>query len=209
MSEMTDPADVSPLTGSEAGDEAPLGLPKRLRNTRDVQDEVPTSAVERTRPDRLGRALELAIDCARIAQDSRARDVLVLDLSVATPLVDYFVIATAGSRRQSNAIASDIDAEMKKRGEAKLGLEGSEEGRWILIDYGDFVVHVFNEEAREYYALEDIWGDAKPVEWADPQSSSPPDRPRPAAPAPAPEPFTESTIDDDPVDLEIDPDLDL
>ena len=54
---------------------------------------------------------------------------------------------------------------MKKLGERKLGLEGSEEGRWILIDYGDFVVHIFSAEGRDYYALEEIWGDAPQLEW--------------------------------------------
>jgi ribosome-associated protein len=54
---------------------------------------------------------------------------------------------------------------MKKYGEAKLGIEGSEEGRWTLIDYGDFVVHVFSPEDRAYYALEDIWGDAPRLDW--------------------------------------------
>ena len=57
---------------------------------------------------------------------------------------------------------------MKKQGEAKLGLEGSEEGRWILIDYGDFVVHIFSPEARAYYALEEIWGDAPQLDWQEP-----------------------------------------
>jgi ribosome-associated protein len=75
------------------------------------------------------------------------------------------VIVTAASRRQSNAIAIEIDQEMKKRGEAKLGLEGSEDGRWTLIDYGDFVVHIFSPEDRAYYALEDIWGDAPRLDW--------------------------------------------
>ena len=57
---------------------------------------------------------------------------------------------------------------MKKLGEDKLGMEGSEEGSWILIDYGDFVVHIFSDEARTYYALEEIWGDAPRLEWRDP-----------------------------------------
>ena len=72
-------------------------------------------------------ALEHARACARIADDNRGKDILLLDLRKATPLVDFFVIVTATSRRQSNAIASEIDQEMKKLGEAKLGLEGSEE----------------------------------------------------------------------------------
>ena len=84
----------------------------------------------------------------------------MLDLRQTTPLVDFFVIVTAVSRRQGRAIASEIDQAMKKLGEAKLGFKGSEEGRWTLIDYGDFVVHVFSPENRVYYSLEEIWGNA-------------------------------------------------
>jgi ribosome-associated protein len=124
--------------------------------------------VARTTPERLVRALEHARACARIADDNRGKDILLLDLRAATPLVDYFVIITATSRRLSLALAEEIDKEMKRRGEFKLGIEGSEEGRWTLIDYGDFVVHIFSAEARAYYALEDIWGDAPQLDWQDP-----------------------------------------
>jgi ribosome-associated protein len=116
----------------------------------------------------LVRALEHARVCARIADDNRGRDILLLDLRAATPLVDYFVIITATSRRLGLALAEEIDKEMKRRGEFKLGIEGSEEGRWTLIDYGDFVVHILSAEARAYYALEDIWGDAPQLDWQDP-----------------------------------------
>ena len=78
------------------------------------------------------------------------------------------MIVTATSRRLGNAIASDVDQAMKKLGEAKLGMEGSEEGRWILIDYGDFVVHIFSSEDRAYYALEEIWGDAPQLDFNEP-----------------------------------------
>jgi ribosome-associated protein len=132
------------------------------------QDEVAHSAAGRAMPDRVAKALEHARFAARIADDNRAKDILLLDLRSATPLIDFFVIASANSRRQANAIASEIDQEMKKLGERKLGMEGTEEGRWILVDYGDFVVHIFAEDARSYYALEEIWGDADRVEWRDP-----------------------------------------
>jgi ribosome-associated protein len=136
-------------------------------------------------PERVARALERCKIAARIADDNRARDILLLDLRAATPLVDFFVIASANSRRQANAIASEIDQEMKKIGEKKLGMEGTEEGRWILIDYGDFVVHVFSEDARTYYDLEQIWGDATRVEWRDPARIKvvPPVEETPAEPA--------------------------
>ncbi len=138
---------------------------RRRRSGHPVQDDVPWAAVARGKPERLAKALEHARLCARIADDNRAKDVLLLDLRQATPLVDFFVIATADSRRQGNAIAGEVDQEMKRLGERKLGMEGSEEGRWVLIDYGDFVVHVFSSEARSYYSLEDIWGDAVQIDW--------------------------------------------
>ncbi len=140
----------------------------RTRETHSIQDEVPHHAADRRQPDRMAVALERARTCARIADDNRARDIVLLDLRKATPLVDFFVIVTATSRRQSTAIAIEIDQEMKKRGEAKIGIEGSEEGRWTLIDYGDFVVHIFSTEDRAYYALEDIWGDAPRLDWQEP-----------------------------------------
>ena len=124
-------------------------------------------------PGRVAKALEQAKLFARIADDNRAKEILLLDLREATPLIDFFVIASANSRRQAYAIASEIDQEMKKLGEAKLGMEGAEEGRWILIDYGDFVVHVFTEDARTYYALEEIWGTPPASSGATPPGSSP------------------------------------
>ena len=176
MSENTPP--VKQPTSSTS----PTARQKALRghSIRAVQDDHPTKAVDRRDPNRVNQALENARFAARIADDNRAKDILLLDLRQATPLLDFFVIATANSRRQSHAIASEIDAEMKKRGEHKLGLEGSEEGRWILIDYGDFVVHIFSAEGRAYYALEEIWGDAPRVEcsFADPR-----ERPTSAAPS--------------------------
>jgi ribosome-associated protein len=163
----------------------------RGRSVRAAQDDIPSEAVQRRDPNRAAVALEYARVAARIADDNRARDILLLDLRMATPLVDFFVIVTATSRRQSHAIASEIDAEMKKRGERKLGLEGSEEGRWILIDYGDFVVHIFSGEGRSYYALEDIWGDAPRLGWDAPEprkrtahsAAEPAERPAPEEPA--------------------------
>ncbi len=137
----------------------------RGRSLKAFQDNVPQFATERREPSRAAVALERARICARISDDNRGKDILLLDLRQSTPLVDFFVIVTASSRRLSHAIASEIDQSMKKLNEAKLGLEGSEEGRWTLIDYGDFVVHIFSPEDRAYYALEEIWGDAPQLDW--------------------------------------------
>jgi ribosome-associated protein len=182
---MTDATEPTPTTteaghpepGTEGGHDAPesRGLPKRLRGTREAQDTVPPNAVSRTSPGRLDSALDHARICARIAADNRAKDILLLDLRGVTSLVDFFVIASASSRRQAASIGYEIDAEMKKLGEKKLGIEGAEEGRWTLIDYGDFVVHLFSDEARAFYSLEDIWGDAPRLDWHDPSRTTPGD----------------------------------
>jgi ribosome-associated protein len=169
---------IPPMTPTQATTE-----PKRQRARHEIQDDVPFNAVARTTPERVNLALEHARICARIADDNRGKDILLLDLREATPLVDFFAIITATSRRLSHAMASEIDQEMKRIGEHKLGIEGSEEGRWILIDYGDFVIHIFSAEARTYYALEEIWGDAPRLDWQDPS------RVHPATPSePADEP---------------------
>jgi len=173
MSENETPATPSPDSSSATARTRAI----RARSIREAQDDVAPEAVERRNPERLAVALDHAKLAARIAEDNRAKDILLLDLRKATPLLDFFVIATATSRRQANAIASEIDAEMKKLGERKLGMEGEEEGSWILIDYGDFVVHIFSGEGRTYYALEEIWGDAPHLPYRDDASVTPPAEP--------------------------------
>jgi ribosome-associated protein len=165
MADFKNKAHGAALTSSQTTEPTP----RRRRPSPPLpQDDVAHTAAGRANDARAAKALELARIAARIADDNRAKDILLLDLRSATPLIDFFVIASANSRRQANAIASEIDQEMKKLGEAKLGMEGSEEGRWILVDYGDFVIHIFSEDARGYYSLEEIWGDALRVEWRDP-----------------------------------------
>jgi ribosome-associated protein len=166
MAERTD--EMSPINPETPRPVNPELRRKVVRPERDAQDPIPSHAVARSTPERLTRALESARLCARIADDNRGKDILLLDLRPASPLVDFFVIISATSRRLNRAIAEEIDKEMKRRGEHKLGMEGSEEGRWTLIDYGDFVVHVFSPEARAYYALEEIWGDTPRLDWQDP-----------------------------------------
>src|SRR4051794_32919876 len=102
---------------------------KVVRPDHEAQDPVPANAVARSSPERMARALEHSQICARIADDNRGKDILLLDLRPATPLVDYFVIITATSRRLSRAIAEEIDKEMKRRGEHEIGLGGGGERR--------------------------------------------------------------------------------
>ena len=110
-------------------------------------------------------ALDRACLCARVAADNKARDVVVLDMRGVTPIYDFLVLATGASRRQMHAIAEEVDAALREVGDTRLGIEGYEASRWIVQDYGDVVVHVFDAEAREYYALEDLWADAQRVDW--------------------------------------------
>ena len=101
-----------------------------------------------------------ALDVAQAGLDKKAEDVLVLDVRGLTSYADYFVLMTADSERQAGAIADAVDERLKQRGATKVGVEGYESGRWILIDYGDVVAHVFNRESRGFYDLEGLWADA-------------------------------------------------
>jgi ribosome-associated protein len=110
------------------------------------------------------QSLSTALNCARIALENKARDVVVLDLTEITPLYDYFVIATGSSRRQIHNLAEEIDRAMAADGQKRLGIEGYEAAKWVVQDYGDIVVHVFDRETREYYELEELWADAKKLD---------------------------------------------
>jgi ribosome-associated protein len=110
-------------------------------------------------------AADRACLCARVASENKARDVVVLDLRGITPLFDYFVLATGSSRRQIHTLAEEIDATLQGLGERRLGIEGYEASRWVVQDYGDLVIHIFDPETRNYYALEDLWADAPRLDW--------------------------------------------
>jgi ribosome-associated protein len=110
-------------------------------------------------------ATEHAFLCARVASDNKARDIVVHDMRGITPLYDFFVVATGTSRRQIHNLAEEIDAGMAAEGETRIGIEGYESGRWVVQDYGDIVVHLFDAETRSYYGLDDLWADAKPLDW--------------------------------------------
>ena len=110
------------------------------------------------------RARQLALAAARVAEETRGTDVRGLDLRGLTEVFDYVVVATGSSRRQMHAMADEIEKAVKQElHDRKRGGEGYEEGRWIVLDYGDVMVHLFDPEAREYWDLEQLWSDAKPV----------------------------------------------
>lgn len=110
------------------------------------------------------QSLKRAIVAAQTAVDNRGQDPVILDLRGVTPVFDYFVLVTGTSRRQLHAMSEEIDHALEDgMGDRRLGIEGYNESRWILLDYGDVVIHLFEPSAREYYALEELWGEAKRV----------------------------------------------
>ena len=124
----------------------------------------PSRQTSDKRSDRDDAARRLALTAARVADETRASDVRVLDLRGLTEVFDYFVLATGSSRRQLHAIADEIEKVVKAElHDRKRGSEGYEEGRWIVLDYGDVMVHLFDAEAREYWDIEQLWSGAKAV----------------------------------------------
>ena len=92
--------------------------------------------------------------------DKKAEKLVVLNLQGLTTISDYFVLATAGSDRQAQALADAVEMALKAEGRRPLSIEGYQSAAWILLDYGDVVFHVFHHEARRFYGLERLWGDA-------------------------------------------------
>ncbi|MFO0411122.1 MAG: ribosome silencing factor [Planctomycetota bacterium] len=109
-------------------------------------------------------SIESAKVAARIAAENKGQDIVLLDLSQQTSIFDCFLIVTGTSRRQLHAIAEEIDRELKQRGESRITMSGYNESQWIAIDYGGIIVHLFDQEHRQYYDLEGLWGDARRVD---------------------------------------------
>jgi ribosome-associated protein len=110
-------------------------------------------------------ARKLAVAAARLAHDSRGEDIIVLDLRGISPVTDYFVIVTGTSDRQMRSVADDIEKHGKEVGQQVWHVAGRDSGHWILLDFVDVVVHIFDAEYRGYYDLELIWGEAPRVRW--------------------------------------------
>ena len=107
---------------------------------------------------------KLAQLCLELADNKKAEDVVILDVRELSSVTDYFVICSGSNSRQIQAIADEVSQRLKKRGELPISLEGYEQAEWILMDYADFIVHIFSAKAREYYDLERLWRQGKEVE---------------------------------------------
>lgn len=96
----------------------------------------------------------------KASQAKKAEDIVILDLQGISSFTDYFVIMQGNSKRQNLAIYENIERELKNTNITPLSVEGRKNAEWILMDYGSFIIHIFSKEAREYYYLEKLWGDA-------------------------------------------------
>ncbi len=104
---------------------------------------------------------EWALIAAEAASDKKAADIVAIDVAELLVVTDYFVICTGRTDIQVKAIAEEVEDALRERGGIKpIGREGFEEGRWVLLDFADLVVHVFQPDEREFYRLEKLWGDA-------------------------------------------------
>jgi len=111
-------------------------------------------------------ARKLAVELARIAHDNNSREIAVLDLRTVSPVADYFVIATGTSDRQLRTVCDELRDYGKRVGQRVWNVAGRDAADWIVLDFVDVVVHLFDEAHRRYYDLELIWGATPRVRWA-------------------------------------------
>ena len=145
-------AKASPVATAESAPAAPAadGMPRRKRPV----DR--KAAMERPSIDVARRMVELA-------EDKKAAEIVLLDLRSLTTMADYFVICSGGSERQLGAIADGIISGMRDEGIRTIGREGTPASHWVLVDFGDVIVHIFTPPERDYYSLERHWSEAKTI----------------------------------------------
>ena len=107
---------------------------------------------------------QLALLCRELADNKKAENTVILDVHEISSITDYFVIVSGANERQVQAISDEIYESLKKAGHPAARVEGYKTAEWILLDYGDFVVHVFEQKARKFYDLERLWRESKRVE---------------------------------------------
>ncbi len=127
-----------------------------------LDDRPSRAASSRTNPE---KSLELVLAAARTAAENGGTDIAVLDMSKHTAIFDYFLIATGTSRRQLHAMSEEIDHKLEDElNDRRMNIDGYDESRWIVLDYGTVVIHLFDEDTRQFYSLEALWGDAPRVD---------------------------------------------
>jgi ribosome-associated protein len=120
------------------------------------------TAKRQTQPQTI-ETLEAVEIAARAAEEKKATEIVALDLREVASFTEYFVICTGANTRQVQAISNSVEEDLRKVGKRPLHIEGYSTGEWILLDYGDFIMHVFSNSSRRFYDLERLWRDAGPV----------------------------------------------
>jgi ribosome-associated protein len=141
-----------------------MSLSQEYRVTENPSAENRSSgaAARRVAPE---RSHELALAAARTAAENGGTDIVVLDMTQHTAIFDYFVIATGTSRRQLHAMSEEIDHKLEDDlNDKRMNIDGYDESRWIVLDYGTVVIHLFDEDTRKFYSLEALWADTKKVD---------------------------------------------
>ena len=116
-------------------------------------------------------ARDLAIAAARIADAGKGSDIIILQVGDVLSLTEYFVVVAASNKRLVDALVQDIEATIREQvGRSPIRVEGARENQWVLVDYGDVIVHVFLSEIRDYYEIERLYSDVPKVDWADASS---------------------------------------
>ena len=111
---------------------------------------------------------DLACFAARVVDEKKATDTLVIEVGPILAVVEYFVITSASNRRLVRALSDEVEGRIREEtGRSPLRVEGAREQQWVLIDYGDVVIHVFSDETRSFYEIERLYRDAPFIEWAD------------------------------------------
>ncbi len=131
---------------------------KRSKKAKPIKD---STSGQRQRKEKVADATKaFALAAAKVAAERHCSNITVLDLRGKSPATDYFVIATGTSNRQMRTVADEISEAAREQGLQRFGRAGYEQARWILLDYVDVVIHIFDSEYRDYYDLELLWGDA-------------------------------------------------
>ena len=143
----------------------PSQVKKMLANHSDnklVEHNPSGASPSRVNPE---RSLELALAAAQVAVDNNGEEVVLLDMSHQSAMFDYFVIATGTSRRQLHAMSEEIDDKLEgELNDKRMNIDGYDDSRWIVLDYGTVVIHLFDDDTRKFYSLETLWADAVPVD---------------------------------------------
>jgi ribosome-associated protein len=144
-------------TGARTGARASSSAAAASGDAPEKQRDKPRASVDPGVDERLTEQLKKGVAALL---DKKAEKLVVLNLQGLTTISDYFVLATAGSDRQAQALSDAVELALKAAGRRPLSIEGYSSAAWILLDYGDVVFHVFHDEARRFYGLERLWGDA-------------------------------------------------